>query len=170
MPSWTDQVYEAMHEFGIRQVPYLPDGALSPLIARCRADDAMITVPLTTEEEGVMLLAGAWLGGDRSALLIQCGGVGNCVNMFSLLTTCTFPAVMVVTMRGRWGEFNPWQIPMGKATKGCFELFGFTVYELEDAAKAGDTMRAAMTMAFKGNERVVVLVSQQMLGAKVFTK
>ena len=78
------------------------------------------------------------------------------------------PAVMVVTMRGVWGEFNPWQIPMGKATRGCFELFSFTIYSLTDARRAGATMRAALQHAFSGNERVVVLVEQSMLGAKSF--
>jgi len=165
---WTDQVYRALKDFGVRQVPYLPDGSLAPLIDLCREDSSMRAIPLTTEEEGVMLLAGAWLGGDRSALLMQCGGVGNCVNMFSLLTTCTFPAVMVVTMRGVWGEFNPWQVPMGKATRGCFELFGFSIYSLTDASRAGETMRAALQHAFGGNERVVLLVEQSMLGAKSF--
>ncbi|HMM89332.1 phosphonopyruvate decarboxylase [Bradyrhizobium sp.] len=166
--SWTDQVYQALKDFGVKQVPYLPDGSLAPLIDLCREDSSMRAIPLTTEEEGVMLLAGAWLGGDRSALLMQCGGVGNCVNMFSLLTTCTFPAVMVVTMRGVWGEFNPWQVPMGKATRGCFELFGFSIYSLTDASRAGETMRAALQHAFGGNERVVLLVEQSMLGAKSF--
>ena len=168
--SWTEQVYSALKDFGVRQVPFLPDGSLAPLIKHCESDASMVTVPLTTEEEGVMLLAGAWLGGDRSALLMQCGGVGNCVNMFSLLTTCTMPAVMVVTMRGVWGEFNPWQIPMGKATRGCFELFGFTIYSITDASHAGDTMRAALQHAFGGGERVVVIVEQSMLGAKTFKK
>jgi sulfopyruvate decarboxylase alpha subunit len=165
---WTEQVYRALKDFGVKQVPYLPDGSLAPLISLCREDSSMRTIPLTTEEEGVMLLAGAWLGGDRSALLMQCGGVGNCVNMFSLLTACTFPAVMVVTMRGVWGEFNPWQVPMGKATRGCFELFGFSIYSLTDASRAGETMRAALQHAFGGNERVVLLVEQSMLGAKSF--
>src|SRR5262245_31435484 len=87
--SWTEQVYRALKDFGVKQVPYLPDGSLASLISLCREDSSMRTIPLTTEEEGVMLLAGAWLGGDGSALLMQCGGVGNCVNMFSLLTACT---------------------------------------------------------------------------------
>jgi sulfopyruvate decarboxylase TPP-binding subunit len=33
--------------------------------------------------------------------------------MFSLLKSCGFPFVTLVTMRGEWAEFNPWQVPMG---------------------------------------------------------
>lgn len=166
--SWSDQTFSVLQEFNIRQVAYLPDGALAPLIAMCRQNPAMEATALTTEEEGVMLVAGAWLGGDRSALLIQCGGVGNCVNMFSLLSVCTIPCVMVVTMRGVWGEFNPWQVPMGKATRGCFELFDFSILELSREEDTADTMRAACQLAYGAGRRVVVLVSQRMLGAKVF--
>jgi len=167
-PSWSDETFEVLKEFNIRQVAYLPDGALAPLIAKCSQNPDMVATALTTEEEGVMLVAGAWLGGDRSAMLIQCGGVGNCVNMFSLLSVCTIPCVMVVTMRGVWGEFNPWQVPMGKATRGCFELFDFSILDLTDQDSTAETMRAACQLAYGAGRKVVVLVSQRMLGAKVF--
>jgi sulfopyruvate decarboxylase TPP-binding subunit len=62
--SWTEQVYRALKDFGVKQVPYLPDGSLAPLIDLSRKKPSMRTIPLTTEEEGIMLLAGAWLGGD----------------------------------------------------------------------------------------------------------
>jgi sulfopyruvate decarboxylase TPP-binding subunit len=165
---WFDQTYEQFREFNIRQIAYLPDGGLAPLIDRCTRDEDMEVTALTTEEEGVMLIAGAWLGGDRSAMLIQCGGVGNCVNMFSLLSVCTIPCVILVTMRGMWGEFNPWQIPMGKATRGCFELFDFSILDLESESDATETIRSACQLAYGGGRRVAVLVSQRMLGAKVF--
>lgn len=166
--NWSQQAFTVLQEFNVRQIAYLPDGALSPLITQCRENSTMETTALTTEEEGVMLAAGAWLGGDRAAVLIQCGGVGNCVNMFSLLSVCTIPCVFIVTMRGVWGEFNPWQVPMGKATRGCFELFGFSVLDIEDETKAGDTINAACQLAYGGGQRVAVLVSQSMLGAKKF--
>jgi sulfopyruvate decarboxylase TPP-binding subunit len=166
--SWAVQAYGVLKEFSIRQVSYLPDGALAPLISLCAQDADMVSTALTTEEEGVMLTAGAWLGGDRSAMLIQCGGVGNCVNAFSLLSVCTIPCVMVVTMRGIWGEFNPWQVPMGKATRGCLELFDFSVLEMFEESRAAETMRAACQLAYGAGRRVAVLVTQQMLGAKVF--
>ena len=44
---------------------------------------------------------------------MQSSGVGNCVNMLSLAKNCRFPLVILVTMRGEWAEFNPWQVPMG---------------------------------------------------------
>ena len=74
----------------------------------------MTDVVLATEEEGIGLLAGAWLGGERGVLLMQSSGVGNCINTLSMIRTCQFPLLLVVTMRGEWGETNPWQLPMAK--------------------------------------------------------
>ena len=106
----------------MRQVGYVPDAGHTRLIERCCADPDIRDVVLTTEEEGVALAAGAWLGGQRAALLMQSSGVGNCVNMFSLARTCRFPLLMLITMRGEWEEFNPWQVPMGSIVEPVLKL------------------------------------------------
>src|SRR3954464_7902193 len=129
--GWPDQLFEVLKGAEIKQVGYVPDAGHARLIARCKADNDIRDVVLTTEEEGVALSAGAWLGGQRAVLLMQSSGVGNCVNMFSLLASCRFPFLTFVTMRGEWAEFNPWQVPMGKATKAAFEIMGVTVFRLE---------------------------------------
>ena len=116
-----------MQRFDVRQVPYVPDAGHSQLIERVLGAPSMRAVPLTTEEEGVALLAGAWAGGQRGVLLMQSSGVGNCVNMLSLTQIFRFPFLTLVTMRGEWGEFNPWQVPMGSSTAGVFELSGIKV-------------------------------------------
>ena len=95
----------------MRQVAYVPDAGHTRLIERVHAAPAMTPVVLTTEEEGVALCAGAWLGGERSVLLMQSSGVGNCINMLSLIRLGRFPFLTLVTMRGEWGEVNPWQVP-----------------------------------------------------------
>ena len=128
----------------------------------------MRSVPLTTEEEGVALLAGAWLGGERGVLLMQSSGVGNCVNMLSLTQACRLPLLMLITMRGEWGEFNPWQLHMGQRTARTLELCGAIVHRLDEAHRAQDTVRAAGVMAFEGQMPVAVLIAQALIGAKGF--
>ena len=115
--GWPDQLFDVLKQSDIRQVGYVPDAGHSRLIALCHADTDIRDVVLTTEEEGVALAAGAWLGGQRSVLLMQSSGVGNCINMLSLMRTCRFPLLTLVTMRGEWAEFNPWQIPMGRSDR-----------------------------------------------------
>src|SRR5207245_6043191 len=88
MTSWPDLIFEKLREFGIRHVAYVPDAGLARLIELCQAADDMEPTVLTTEEEGIGILAGAWLGGERGALLMQSSGVGNCINALSLAKVC----------------------------------------------------------------------------------
>jgi len=76
-PSWVAPTHQALLDAGVNVVGHVPDGGLSHLIVRLEADARIQTVRLTTEEEGVALMAGAHLGGARGGLLMQSSGVGN---------------------------------------------------------------------------------------------
>src|SRR5438552_14786412 len=130
-PAWADEIHDVLGALRVRQVGLVPDAGHARLIDLCRADPSMRVVPLTTEEEGIGLIAGAWLGGQRGVLLMQSSGVGNCINMLSLSTVCRFPLLLLVTMRGEWGEFNPWQIPTGKGTEPILEQAGVLVHRID---------------------------------------
>jgi sulfopyruvate decarboxylase alpha subunit len=166
MAEWQDQVFEVLKAGGIKQVPYVPDAGHTRLIDRVQGDPDMRGIVLTTEEEGVALSCGAWLGGERAVLLMQSSGVGNCVNMFSLVANCRFPFLTLVTMRGEWAEFNPWQVPMAKATQGVLESMGFSVYRVTRADDVEETVQAALELAFESDQAVAVLLSQRLIGRK----
>jgi sulfopyruvate decarboxylase alpha subunit len=168
--DWRDQIFAVLKAAEIRQMGYVPDAGHARLIELCRSDPAIRAVPLTTEEEGVALAAGAWLGGQRTALLMQSSGVGNCINMLSLVKTCRFPLVMLVAMRGEWAEFNPWQVPMGSRTQAALELCDVLVYRVEWAEDAAETVAAALDIAFAGDLATAILLSQRLLGAKRWVK
>lgn len=168
--DWPGVIYDNFKRLGVRQVGYVPDAGHSRLIRRCKDDPEIHDTVLTTEEEGVGLVAGATLGGQRAALLMQSSGVGNCINMFSLIQNCRFPCVVLVTMRGEYGEFNPWQVPMGSIVEQSFRLCGFLVYRVDDPAKADDVIGPAMDMAFDGDLPVAILLSQSLIGRKKWVK
>jgi len=168
--DWRDEIFSALKAAEIRQVGYVPDAGHVRLIELCRSDAAIRAVPLTTEEEGVALLAGAWLGGQRGALLMQSSGVGNCINMLAMTKTCRFPLTMLVTMRGEWAEFNPWQVPMGSNTEAALKLCDVLVYRVERPADAAETVAAALDIAFNGDLATAVLLSQRMIGVKRWVK
>jgi sulfopyruvate decarboxylase alpha subunit len=168
--SWPDTIYGHFRRVGVRQVGYVPDAGHSRLIQLCQADNSIADVVLTTEEEGVGLVAGAALGGQRAALLMQSSGVGNCINMFSLLRNCGFGCVVLVTMRGEFGEFNPWQVPMGAITEDVLKLAGFLTYRIDDADAVDDIVGAGCDMAFDGNLQVAILLSQRLIGRKQWTR
>jgi sulfopyruvate decarboxylase alpha subunit len=164
--DWRDDIFAALQAAAIRQVGYVPDAGHARLIELCRTDPQIRAVVLTTEEEGIGLAAGAWLGGQRAALLLQSSGVGNCINMLSLAKACRLPLTMLVTMRGEWAEFNPWQVAMGTKTQAALELMDVLVYRVEHAAEAGETVMAALDIAFNGGPATAVLLAQRLIGAK----
>ena len=168
--DWREEIFAALKAAEIRQVGYVPDAGHARLIELCRDDPEICAVPLTTEEEGVALAAGAWLGGQRAALLMQSSGVGNCINMLSLTKACRFPLLMLVAMRGEWAEFNPWQVPMGSNTRAALELCDVLVYRVEHPEDAAETVAAALDMAFKADFAAAVLLSQRLIGAKRWVK
>ncbi len=164
--DWPLDIYKALKAASVAQVCYVPDAGHSRLIQLSHADRDIKTTVLTTEEEGVSLAAGAWLGGNRAVLLMQSSGVGNCVNMLSLMASCRLPFLTFVTMRGEWAEFNPWQIPMGKATREALQIMGVTVLRLEQPEDAEEVTSAAASLAFESDQQIAVLISQRMIGRK----
>ena len=166
MTDWPDQVFEVLKAAGVKQVAYVPDAGHARLIERVESDPGMRGIVLTTEEEGVALACGAWLGGERAVLLMQSSGVGNCVNMFSLVANCRFPFLTLVTMRGEWAEFNPWQVPMAKATQRVLEAMGISVLRATRPGDVAETVQAAADAAFESDQAVAVLLSQRLIGRK----
>lgn len=165
-PSWREDIFSILKNGGVRQVAYVPDAGHAHVIERVHADPDMRGIVLTTEEEGVATVCGAWLGGERAALLMQSSGVGNCINMFSLVANCRFPFFALVTMRGEWAEFNQWQSPMGKATQAAIELMGITVLRADRPEEVAEVVSAGFDAAFKGGEAVCVLLGQRLIGKK----
>ena len=165
-PAWQEAIFKVLKDGGVRQIAYVPDAGHSHLIRSAIADPDIEDVVLTTEEEGVAVVAGAWLGGQRAVLLMQSSGVGNCVNMFSLLQAAAFPFLTIVTMRGEYAEFNPWQGPMDKATRGALELMGIQVLRASDPDEVEEIVSAGFDAAFEAGERVAVLLGQNLIGRK----
>src|SRR5882672_4592980 len=124
--GWQHDLYDLLRRHGITQFGYVPDAGHAILINRSLADPDVHSIALTTEEEGVALIAGADLGGARGVLLMQSSGVGNCINMLSLINAGRFPFLTLVSMRGDFGEGNPWQYTMGQAVAPVLQAVGVT--------------------------------------------
>ena len=167
-PSWPYEMYQSLKDGGVTQFSYVPDAGHKVMIQLSLEDPEVHSIPLTTEEEGVAMSAGAHLGGQKHVLLIQSSGIGNCINMLSLPRLGKFPFLAIVSMRGDFGEGNPWQMPMGKSVQSVLEACDVVCLKVEDAYYLLSTVSAAMTMAFKSQESVFVLLGQKMLGAKKF--
>src|SRR5579883_3245535 len=165
---WQHELYDLLRRHNVTQFAYVPDAGHRVLIDRALADPGAQAVALTTEEEGVALLAGADLGGARGVLMMQSSGVGNCVNMLSLVKGGRFPFLMLISMRGDFGEGNPWQFPMGQAVEPVFAAMGVTCLRVDRPEDVTPTVTAAMTMVFQSGQAVAVLLTQKLIGAKKF--
>lgn len=168
--DWPDRIYDLLKQYNVRQVALVPDAGHSRLIKRCLADNTLRVVTLTTEEEGIALMQGAWLGGDRSVLLMQSSGVGNCINMLSLSSIHRTPMPMIITMRGDFGEFNPAQVAMGQATQAVLEAMGTIVHRADHARDVAETVEASLKLAYNTFRPTATLIGQRVLGAKTFGK
>ena len=164
--QWPAEVYRVLKAAQVKQMAYVPDAGHTALINLFAADREVNSTVLTTEEEGVALAAGAWLGGQRTVLLMQSSGVGNCINMLSLPVIGRFPLLVLVTMRGEWAEFNPWQVPMSRATQPALEAIGLKVLRADAAGDLADVVEAAAALAYDSDQQVAVLIGQRMIGKK----
>jgi sulfopyruvate decarboxylase alpha subunit len=167
-PRWQDQLYDLLRRNNVTQFAYVPDAGHRVLIDRSLSDPLVRSVALTSEEEGVALLAGADLGGARGVLLMQSSGAGNCINMLSLIKGGRFPLLALVSMRGDFGEGNPWQYPMGQAVEPVLSAIGVICLRIERPEDVAPTAEAALTMVFQSGSAVAVLLTQKLLGAKQF--
>ena len=165
---WPEEIHGELSGAGVRVVGYVPDAGHKRLIELCQADKKMRAVVLTTEEEGIGLAAGAWLGGQKCVLLMQSSGVGNVVNVLGMVRECRFPLVTLVTMRGEQGEFNPWQVPMGQAVRPVLEAMGTVVHAPANAEEIVPTVNAALRLAYNSYASVAVLIPQRVIGIKSF--
>lgn len=167
-PTWAADLYAVLRSQGVSQVGYVPDAGHKVLIELALRDPEVHAIPLTTEEEGVGIIAGADLGGARAVLLLQSSGVGNCINFLSLVKGGRFPMLLLVSMRGDFGEGNPWQYPMGQAVEPVLHAMGVTTLRVDRPEDVVPTADAAATMVYKGGQAVAVLLTQRLIGAKPF--
>jgi len=165
---WATDIYERLRDAGVTQIGYVPDAGHRSLIELAIADEDMHAISLTTEEEGIGVAAGADLGGARFVLLMQSSGVGNCINFLSLMKGGKFPLLTLISMRGDYGEGNPWQYPMGQATETVLNAMGVICIRADTADEFKDAVTSAGIMAYKAGNAVAVLMTQKLLGAKAF--
>ena len=166
--SWQNNLFEILKNEGITIFSYVPDAGHKVLIDRALLDDTITAIPLTSEQEGIGIAAGAYLGGSKAVLLMQSSGVGNCINQLSLIKHGQFPFLTIISMRGEFGEGNPWQYAMGEAVIPSLESIGvkcLKIYSQDDVSK---TIQSALTMTFKAERSIAVLLSQKLLGSKKF--
>ena len=168
--GWQHQILSALKRSAVEIIAYVPDAAHTVATREANDDPDTTAVVCTTEEEGIAICAGAHLGGKRAALLMQSSGVGNCINMLSLVSTCRFPFLALVTMRGEWAEFNPWQSPMGLATEKSLGLMGVQCFRADHPEDVRPQLEGASESAFSGDQACALILGQRLIGRKTWVE
>ena len=166
--SWQNTLFEILKKENISIFTYVPDAGHKILIDRAIKDNSIKAIALTSEQEGIGIAAGAYLGGSKAVLLMQSSGVGNCINQLSLIKHGQFPFLTIITMRGEYGEGNPWQYAMGEAVIPSLTSIGVQCLRINNEDEVETNIEAALTMVFKAERSVAVLLSQKLIGAKSF--
>jgi sulfopyruvate decarboxylase alpha subunit len=167
-PEWARKLFTRLVDGGVTLFTHVPDAGNSALIRLAEQHNETRALLLASEEEGIGICAGADLVGGRSVVCMQSSGVGNCINVLSLVKGGRFPVFMVVTMRGDYGEQNPWQYPMGQAVDKVLDAMGVLIFRVETEDELETATNAALSACFKGGQGVALILSQRFLGAKAF--
>ena len=166
--AWSRVMFNHFKSAGVTLFSYIPDAGNARLAELVDEDNECTLVMLTTEEEGVALAAGADLVGKQAVLMMQSSGVGNCPNFLSFVKGANFPILLMVSMRGDYGEQNPWQYPMGEAADAILEAMGLQVIRIDRKEDLEAGLAAGTNAVFKAGRSAAIVLTQQFLGAKPF--
>lgn len=166
--AWSAEMFDILQDAGVTLFAHVPDAGNDRLIALAEASNETRALLLTTEEEGVAICAGADLVGNRGVLCMQSSGVGNCANYLTLAKGGRFPLLMMVSMRGDYGEQNPWQYPMGEATETLLDAMGVLIFRVDRREDLEAATRAAVNASGAGGQAAAIVLGQKFLGAKAF--
>lgn len=155
----SEAVYKSLKNVGIDFVVSLPCVNLGKVMEMVDCDPDIIHVPVTREEEGFGICAGAFFGGKKPTILMQNSGLGNSVNVLaSLYELYKIPIIMIMSHRGTGGEFISAQVPMGKATPGVLDALNIAYFNPKTPEEAMEIIPQAWKLSEMGGAPVGILL------------
>lgn len=155
----SDAIYKGLKDAGINFIVSVPCVNLSKLLNLVEDDPEIQHVPVTREEEGIGICAGAYMGGAKTAILMQNSGLGNCINALKSLTELyEFPLLMIMSHRGTEGEGICGQVPMGKSTAKILEAMEFSYYKPETKEEAYENVKNSWEQSQEEGKPVFILL------------
>jgi sulfopyruvate decarboxylase subunit alpha len=152
-------VYEAIKKAGIDFVVSLPCINLGKIMELVDCDPDIIHIPVTREEEGFGICAGAYMGRKNPAILMQNSGLGNSVNVLaSLYKLYNLPILMIMSHRGTEGEKISAQVPMGKATPELLDALEIAYFHPKTPEEASKIIPEAWILAKTGTAPIGILL------------
>ena len=155
----SEAIYNGLKDIGIDFIVSVPCVNLSKLLNMIDEDDEIIHIPVTREEEGIGICAGAYLGGKKTAILMQNSGLGNSINALkSLMELYEFPLLMIISHRGTEGENICGQVPMGESTPRILEAMDFKFFKPGTPEGAYEDIRESWDLSIEEGKPVSILL------------
>lgn len=155
----TEAIYNGLKDAEIDFIVSVPCVNLTRLLNMIDEDSEITHIPVTREEEGIGICAGAYLGGKKTAILMQNSGLGNSINALkSLMELYEFPLLMIMSHRGTDGENICGQVPMGEATPRILEGMNFNFFTPTNPEAAYDDIRLSWELSEEEGKPVSVLL------------
>ncbi len=166
---WYEVVRETLKRNEVKLVTYVPDKVFTPLIKGLHADGDFLTFPAAREEEALGIVAGAWMGGRRGAVLMQTSGFGTIPNVLaSLIVPYQVPAILFVSERGTLGEFNFGQALVCRTMRPVLEALAVETHTITRHDELEFIVDRSIKQAVATQAPVVFILSPLLTGGKVF--
>lgn len=155
----SEAIFDALKDTGIDFIVSVPCVNLSKILNMIDDDEDIIHIPVTREEEGIGICAGAYLGGKKPAILMQNSGLGNSINALKSLTQLyEMPLLMIMSHRGTEGESICGQVPMGESTPRLLEAMNFKFFKPGNPEGAYEDIKEAWELSVEDGKPVSVLL------------
>ena len=155
----SEAIFDGLKDVGIDFIVSVPCVNLSKLLDMIDEDEEIIHIPVTREEEGIGICAGAYLGGKKPAILMQNSGLGNSINALKSLTELyEFPLLMIMSHRGTEGENICGQVPMGESTPRILEAMDFKFFKPGDPEAAYEDIISSWDLSQEEGKPVSILL------------
>jgi len=159
MMDSSEAIYNGLKDTGIDFIVSVPCVNLSKILDMLDEDDEITHIPVTREEEGIGICAGAYLGGKKTAILMQNSGLGNSINALKSLTELyNFPLLMIMSHRGTDGENIVGQVPMGQSTPRLLEAMNFKFFKPDTPEAAYEDIKLSWNLSEEEGLPVSILL------------
>lgn len=167
--AWYDQLRATLKRNAVRLIPFVPDTVLKPLIDGLAQDSYFTTFAAAREEEALGIVAGAWMGGLRGAMLMQTSGFATLANaLASLAVPYQIPVVMVISERGALGEFNLGQALACRTMRPVLEATGIVHHTITRGDELDFIADRAIKQAIATQAPAALILSPLLTGGKAF--
>ena len=156
------KLYDAIKNSSINLILSVPCIMLKGLLEIIEEKNEIQHFPVTREEEGVGIAAGAYLGGRTPAILMQNSGLGNSINAIkSLLELYKIPVVFIMSHRGAEGEKIIAQIPMGQLTPELLDLIEIKKYFIDSPEKINE-IKSAIDFSQSSKKSIAIILTRSL--------